>query len=122
MHPLRVAALAAAIGLVASAARAADYSRSLTAGTVPVAVTMLPAASGGRTSLMIVSADAAGAPSGWCTFRANTTPGPGVPGSFEIVAGAPGFDRQLPANIPQAPLVCAPLPNSTTDLTIEANQ
>ncbi len=121
MKHLRFAALCAAMGLVASGARAADYSRSLTSGAAVVAVTVLPT-TGGRTSIMAVSADAAGAPSVWCTFRANTTPGPGVPGSFEIVAGAPGFDRQLPAQIPQAALVCAAQANTTSNLTIEANQ
>lgn len=121
MKHLRVAALCAAMGLAASSARADDFSRSLTSGAAQVAVTVLPRTNS-RTSIMVVSADAAGAASIWCTFKANITPGPGMPGSFEIVAGSSGYDRQHPADIPQAALVCAALPNTTSNLTIEANQ
>lgn len=127
MHHLRLAVVAAAICLGAPAALAADFSVSLSDGATPtahvvVAVPASPNHSFRRNAIWIVSADPPGSASGWCTFRANIVPGPGVAGSFEIVAGSSGYDREPPGLVPQEPLVCAPLPNQVTDLTVLAAQ
>lgn len=121
MNRSRNALIVGAFCLITSGAQADDHSATLSDGALPVAHQLLPY-TGKRTLLMVTSADAFGSSSGWCTFRQGIVPGPGVAGSFEIVAGASGLLLNSPGNVPQAPVTCAPLPNQSTDLTVEANQ
>ena len=124
MFSIRAAALVAAGVLAAPTARADDFSGPLGDGAVPIAHLMVPASQNGssRTMISVSSADAAGSPSAWCTFRASIVPAPGTPGSFEIAAGAPGLFYKTPGFVPQRALYCAPLPSQVANLTIEALQ
>ena len=123
MQQPRLAALLALACLAASTARADDYSgQPLNDGATPAAHVMVPAANGTRSFLRVVNAGGPGSPSGWCTRRAGIVPGNGVPGSYEIAAGAPGELFVAPGKVPQDALVCAPPPNATAALTIEAFQ